>query len=209
MTICYHTEISKPWGNEELQQKLSLLPADMHERILKKRQHHDVQLSVGGKLLLMRLLKRFDLNLSLADIAYDDFHRPFLFADFDFNISHSGDVVICCGTTSGKVGADVEGIQPVDFSDFTECFRENEWDVIFESQERAGNFFKFWSRKEAVLKAAGTGLYTPLLEIDVTADEVVYNDQIYHLSQLNIFSGYQCHIAQTIKQKITAEQIML
>jgi 4'-phosphopantetheinyl transferase len=209
MTICCHTEITKPWSSEELDKKLALLPASIKEAILRKRQHHDIQLSVSGKLLLLHLLHRFNLLLSLTNMEYDDYHRPFFYADFDFNISHSGNMVICCGTTNGKVGADIEQIHPVDFGDFTDCFRDNEWNNILISREKADSFFRFWSRKEAVLKAAGTGLYTPLLDIDVTVNEVKYNDHIYYLSPLNIFNGYQCHIAQTVKQNISVERITL
>src|ERR1700749_4071153 len=108
MIICCYTELINDWSAEELEQNMALLPTALQKKILQKKHPKDIQLSVSGNLLLMQVLKEFGLSLSLTDLEYNNYHRPFFNADFDFNIAHSGNMVICCGTTHGKLGADIE-----------------------------------------------------------------------------------------------------
>jgi len=209
MIICCHTEFTKPWNSDELLENISQLPLALQVKILRKGGPKNIQLSVCGKLLLMQVLKKFGLDLSLDYMEYDAFHRPYFNNDFDFNISHSGNRVICCGTTNGKIGVDVELIKPINFNDYTDYFTKNEWDKILNAANPNITFYKFWTRKEAVLKAAGTGFYMPLQEIDVSDENVVYNNYIYHLSEVKIDGCYQCHIATTVKQNIEVMNIIL
>jgi len=112
-------------------------------------------------------------------------------------------MVICCGTTNGKVGADIERIQPINFNNYTDYFTGNEWQNILNSDDPTNAFLNFWTRKEAVLKAAGTGFFTPLQEIDVTDDILNYDNCTYYLHQLTLHNAYQCHIAATVEQDIS------
>ena len=209
MIICCHTEFTKPWNSDELLENISQLPLALQVKILRKGGPKNIQLSVCGKLLLMQVLTAFGLDLSLDDMEYDAYHRPYFNADFDFNISHSGNRVICCGTTTAKVGADIEQVKPINFNDYTDYFTNNEWDNILNARDPNAAFYKFWTRQEAVLKAAGTGFYIPLQEIDVSAENVPYNNYIYHLSEVKLDGGYQCHIAATVEQDIDLIQVKL
>jgi len=190
--------VPKNWNK-----KMTLLPIALRGKILQKKHLKDIQLSVSGKLLLMQVLKEFDLPLSLSNLEYHTHHRPFFKAGFDFNIAHSGNMVICCGTTNGKVGADIERIQPINFNNYTDYFTGNEWQNILNSDDPTNAFLNFWTRKEAVLKAAGTGFFTPLQEIDVTDDILNYDNCTYYLHQLTLHNAYQCHIAATVEQDIS------
>jgi 4'-phosphopantetheinyl transferase len=206
MIVCYHTEIIKPWTSDELERKLALIPEGIKRKILLKRQHTDRQLSTGGNLLILALLKHFEVALTLAEIAYNDYQRPYFNNGFDFNVSHSGNRVIACATLTGKVGIDIEIMKPVDIN-FDDCFTPAEQRNIREAKNPDTEFFKYWTRKEAVLKAVGTGVYTPLLDIDVSADELNYKEETYHLAPLDIDPFYQCCIAQTIRQEIILKQV--
>jgi len=101
MIVCCHTEINSNWSSEQLEQKLSLLPDALQEKILLKKDPKEIQLAVCGKLLLIMLLEKLSLNLSLSELRYDSYHRPFFNADFDFNISHAGNRVIWCRYGAG------------------------------------------------------------------------------------------------------------
>ncbi|MGF7082588.1 4'-phosphopantetheinyl transferase family protein [Mucilaginibacter sp. UYCu711] len=206
MIVCYHTEIREPWTSNELEQKLALIPEGIKQKILLKKKHLDVQLSTSGNLLILELLKYFKTDLTLAEIAYNDYQRPYFNDGFDFNISHSGNRVIACATLTGKVGIDIELMKPVDLN-YDDYFTPAEQQHIRAAQNPNVEFSKYWTRKEAVLKAVGTGVHTPLLDIDVSADEVSYQGETYFLSAIDIDPNYSGCIAHTVKQKITIEKL--
>jgi 4'-phosphopantetheinyl transferase len=208
MIICYYTELNKTWGSDELEQKMAPIPLAIRQNILLKRNLPDVQLSVCGSLLILKLLTRFGLNLSLADLHYNLYQRPYFDAGFDFNVSHSGNRIVCCATDNGKVGIDIELTGPVNFN-YDDYFTPNEQKNIRADQNPDTAFFKYWTRKEALLKAVGAGVYTPLLAIDVSEDSFIYEGSTYYLSPIEIDPAYQSCIAHTVKQEINISLITL
>lgn len=90
-----------------------------------------------------------------------------------FNVSHSDGLGLIAFTTAGEVGIDVEATQR-DFQvlDIAAAnFTRNEEAIIAAAQtqqEQADIFLQFWTRKEAVLKAAGCGILRGLNTVDVS-----------------------------------------
>jgi 4'-phosphopantetheinyl transferase len=89
-----------------------------------------------------------------------------------FSVSHSGDLVGVAFATAPAVGLDVEQIAP--------ARAEGLIPAVLSPKERAGfdrlapareasHFFRYWVRKEAVLKATGEGLRVPLRDLTVAA----------------------------------------
>jgi 4'-phosphopantetheinyl transferase len=208
MIVCYHTKILKPWTDDELQEHLSQLPERIQQTILLKRNHLDVQLSVSGNLLLLALMKHFGLNLTSNDLLYSEYRRPYFNACFDFNISHSGNRVICCATMEGKVGVDIELITPIEIA-YDDYFTQVEQHNLRTAKNPEAEFFKYWTRKEAVIKTIGTGIYTPLMDIDVSLDTVTYKDEIFHLTPIDIDEDYKGCVAYTVMQEITIKKMSL
>jgi 4'-phosphopantetheinyl transferase len=200
MIICCHTEITHEWTEQELTDKLLLLPSALQQAALCKKQWIDQQLSITGKLLLVEVLKLLGKgNISLADIKYNLHHRPYFETGIDFNIAHSGNMVVCCATDKGKTGIDIEQIKKIDMADYTDYFTPNEWGIINSCPDKFEGFYDFWTRKEAVLKAIGTGFHTPLSSVDVADDTIKYDGILYHISPLDIAKGYKSYIAFTVK----------
>ncbi|MFD2871056.1 4'-phosphopantetheinyl transferase family protein [Mucilaginibacter ximonensis] len=201
MIAGFYMQIAENRANNDLGHKLSLLPQFLQHKIAAKRQQLDVHLSITGNLLLLKLIDHFKLDLKLDDLGYGPYQRPYFDAGFDFNISHSGNCVICCGTMEGKIGVDIEVIKPIDIN-YDDYFTNTEQQNIRAAQNQQTEFFKYWTRKEAVLKAVGTGVYTPLLAINVSSDEVIYKGEHYYLSPLEVGPGFAGHIASTLRQDI-------
>ena len=198
MITCCYTEIKHKWSARELADKLALLPENLRQEALRKRQWIDKQLSVCGKLLLLELLKEHNSKNSLVDLKYNEYRRPCFDCRPDFNIAHSGNIVICAMTDEGQIGIDIEQTKGLDFADFTDFFTGNEWHYINEHANKFDGFYNFWTRKEAVLKAIGSGFHTPLNSVDVSGEELVYDDITYQITPLNIHPDYKCHFASTV-----------
>lgn len=205
MVICCYSLIDKEWTEPELRDKLQMLPEKLRKEALLKWQWIDRQLSIVGKLLLGEVLRKFGLEqLTLNDLKSDTHHRPYFEGNIDFNISHSGNLVICCGTDKGKTGIDAEQVKAIDLEEYTDYFTTNEWSRIRGAIDPSHGFFDFWTRKEAVLKAIGTGFHTPLSSVDVADETLIYNNITYYIQKIDLHDDYCCNIAITQKQKINA-----
>jgi phosphopantetheinyl transferase (holo-ACP synthase) len=88
-----------------------------------------------------------------------------------FNLSHSGDWGLLGVGLQQYIGVDIE--QERDLPDLTELARTvltpAEAAVLEqrEPQRRAGCFLAMWTRKEAAVKAVGTGIGSPLETIEI------------------------------------------
>ncbi len=92
----------------------------------------------------------------------------------NFNLAHTQNRALLALTGAAPVGIDIEAVRDLD--DLDRVARRVFTDVELESlmavdgDERVARFFCGWTRKEAVLKARGTGLATPLKAFEVSLD---------------------------------------
>ncbi len=108
--------------------------------------------------------------------AYGDHGKPRL-ADahpsgVEFNLTHSHGLALCAVTIGQAIGVDLEAIRPLENAEriigrFFSPVEQAEFLRLAEADRRSA-FFRGWSRKEAFLKATGTGLSTALDSFDVT-----------------------------------------
>lgn len=91
--------------------------------------------------------------------------------DWQLSVSHSGALValaVCRGVT---VGVDVEFVDPaVDVEVLAEgVLSPDEWAGLDRAPDPRIGLLRYWTRKEAVLKATGDGLRVPMRDLTVTA----------------------------------------
>lgn len=98
--------------------------------------------------------------------------KPFLAnGSLAFNLSHSEGLALCAVAVSGQIGVDVERIRPVPDADeivmkFFAPGEAREY-LALPPQDRLRAFFSLWTRKEALVKAVGSGLRRPLDSFEV------------------------------------------
>lgn len=89
----------------------------------------------------------------------------------NFNFSHSEDLLLLAVGKKHELGIDVEWIKPgFDHAAVSEHFfapNERQWLQSLASELQAKAFFQLWTCKEAVLKAAGSGLQRKLEEVKI------------------------------------------
>lgn len=99
--------------------------------------------------------------------------------DLDFSVSHAGDLVAMAVVRRGpepypggrRVGVDVEVVTDrVEPRARELCLSAPERDVLNDlpDADRAAAFFRYWVRKEAVLKATGDGLAVPMRDLTLS-----------------------------------------
>ncbi|MEO3945946.1 4'-phosphopantetheinyl transferase superfamily protein [Gorillibacterium sp. CAU 1737] len=76
-----------------------------------------------------------------------------------FSVSHSGNMVVCGIHPTGQIGVDVERPRPIMDELLDECLSDQEKAFCQESsteETKRLRFFRFWTLKEAYLKAQGS-----------------------------------------------------
>jgi 4'-phosphopantetheinyl transferase len=127
-----------------------------------------------------------------------------------FNMSNSENTCICVFRQHGDIGVDVEKIYDMTNMDsIVERFFSPSENIKFCSlpeQSRKISFFKYWTRKEALLKGIGVGLSFPLHKIDVLYDQEETKGVFiktkerdeqteWTLRDINIFNGFASALA--------------
>ena len=124
---------------------------------------------VAGRGELRRLLGRY-LGLSPWEVAlaYGPDGKPFCTnppagSRICFNLSHSESAAALAISSGFELGIDVEHVRPIEESMPLEVFsaRERAEFAALPDARRQEVFFETWARKEACLKALGTGFTLP------------------------------------------------
>jgi len=91
-----------------------------------------------------------------------------------FNLSHSDNVALVAVTQVGSVGVDVECLRPMEDIDeiSSRFFSRHEVALLRELQaeDKVEAFFDVWTRKEALMKADGSGLTDELIQFDTLSN---------------------------------------
>jgi 4'-phosphopantetheinyl transferase len=89
-----------------------------------------------------------------------------------FNVTHTRDVVVYAFAWKREIGVDVEHLRALpNASAIAARFLSTHELAEFEAlgaEDRATGFFNYWTRKEALAKAIGTGLSSPPTNFDVS-----------------------------------------
>jgi 4'-phosphopantetheinyl transferase len=98
--------------------------------------------------------------------------------DISFNLSHTHSLALLAVASSGRVGIDAETVRPViEAEDLSRRFfatAEADEILALAPAVRLAAFFACWTRKEAFVKALGSGLSSPFhgFRVTVRADQV-------------------------------------
>ncbi len=176
---------------------LPLVPAAEAKKVLNTKRKETVLVSLAGKYLLREGLLRLDLDPNLIkEIRYNEHRRPIIEHDFDFNISHSGNLVACALSKHTKIGVDLERIKPYRDSHLHAFFDDREREMILQAKDHHETFYDLWTRKEAVLKADGRGLTLTRKKLRFEGNlAVIENDDNWELHSLAIDERYAANLA--------------
>ena len=159
-----------------LEQNLS---ADEKERASRFRFSRDRDRFIGARGLLREILALYlDASPERLSFGYSAHGKPFLAgADHNslrFNVSHSLDAMLLAIARMREVGVDVEGVRNCGFateeiSELVLSGPELASLARLSGEERYLTFLRFWTLKEAYIKADGRGVSLPLKRTDVSA----------------------------------------
>jgi 4'-phosphopantetheinyl transferase len=134
-----------------------------HAEKLKNALLHKRYVEVYGRLrnVLAKILNQSPEKIRIKKAEHG---KPYLvdYPELAFNLSHSADRLIIALGWNCQLGIDIEFCkQRINLSGLVDkCFAEEEaayWNKLPEDQKKS-EFYRFWTRKEAFVKATGRGI---------------------------------------------------
>lgn len=178
---------------------LDLIPKEQALSIRRNRLSLDRQRRILARLLLafgLGLLDGWDLRTGLDSLRHEPQGRPWIFGSSrPVSISHAGRWAvggIGPARAANGIGVDAEEIRPMQAEDFRLVFSAREREEIRQAAVPASELIRRWTIKEAVLKAAGTGLLDDPLRIDTSGNGVSNGIRWRHLP---LSEGYWLTVA--------------
>lgn len=150
-----------------------VLSADEREKAAQFHFEKDRRPYMAARGILRQLIGRYEnLSPEVIQFTYNTFGKPGLNGtSLRFNTSHSGDVGLFAFTRHKNIGVDLERIRP-DFAAREiagQFFSPDEIAALRALPPEA--FFTCWTRKEAFIKAHGSGMSLPLHQFSVSLDQ--------------------------------------
>ncbi|MFZ2537517.1 MAG: 4'-phosphopantetheinyl transferase superfamily protein [Oscillospiraceae bacterium] len=195
--------------NMPFQDYLKGLPSDIQMQLSRFRKREDALKKLYGELIIRKVIKQ---NLCIKDehidICRNEYGKPYLngFPYFHYNISHSGNWVICA-VEDFPIGIDIEQITDVDFDIVTQHFTQQESSYIFSQpvSRQATAFFELWTLKESYIKQIGMGLSIKLSDFSMIKTNLEWNvvskihTESLYFHQYDFTQQYEVAVCSAIK----------
>lgn len=166
MVYLYATDVSSLSDPLECPKVMEELPIERQKKILNAKKQQNRLQSLGAGLLLNYVLHRY--GISVDTLRTDEHGKPIV-NGICFNLSHSGDYVICA-VSERPVGCDIEQIKeaPKLVAERAFSVEENAYLKSFSGDAYNREFFHLWTKKESFLKMKGIGIRVPLQTLEMT-----------------------------------------
>lgn len=153
---------------------------------------------------------------SMLRFVHNAFGKPSLAdaPDCHFSLSHSGDAALLAIDAAGPVGVDIEVDRAMDDIDALARahFTDDERELLRRTPagDRASAFLRTWTRKEACLKAIGTGLSTDPRQLETASadatgqawlDDATHGARTLHLRSGRLAPNLLYSVASTRAQR--------
>ena len=220
-TRVYFRDINSLTDEERFNSMLDSVSETRRNKVMSYRFMKDRCLSLGAELLLRDALAERGIDRSgLLEFEYRKNGKPYLknHADIFFNLSHSGDYVMCAISDS-EVGCDIQKTDKADIKLAERFFTDREYHVIADlpaEKDREDMFYRYWTLKESFMKATGLGMQLPLDAFEIlignpdsmlkpaadTSDTCItltqsVDDHTYSFTEYDSIPGYKAAICRT------------
>ncbi|OON70555.1 4'-phosphopantetheinyl transferase family protein [Hymenobacter sp. CRA2] len=173
---------------------LRLLPPGMRSYIERYRNPNDQKQRLLARLLLRQcLIQTTGTDELLNAWRTDNKNKPYISNWYPFNISHAGNYVVL-GYDEAAIGIDIEEHVPLDYTSMSDYFHLAEKHFIENSANQQLDFYTIWTKKEAMLKALGTGLVSGLQEFSCLSESIDFEGKTWFFSPLTIDPAYTCYV---------------
>ena len=198
MIKIYSSNLQRRLTEAEFNNATVQLPADMQEKAKRYKKWQDAQAYIIGRLLLKKGLSDMNVSKYLDSISFTDHGKPYIAYGPEFSITHTDGLIICAVAGDSKIGIDAEKIKPYPLDIFKNLFTSEEWDSIIFSGNRPFTFLKYYTIKEAIIKADGRGLGVPLSNIRVNGSKVMCENTTWYVNEVYFDDDHISYFASDV-----------
>lgn len=158
-----------------------------------------------------------NIPIQQLDIRVNDYGKPFIpDSTLHFSLSHSKKLW-CIGICNEReLGVDIEELNVnIEYNEIAQnYFSNDEQKAVNQSLNPLNEFYKLWTRKEAVLKATGIGLNTDLCQIEVLGNKCTINqnpiiNKTYAIESIKVDNAFisfaSPYFERIIEKKVTPQ----
>ena len=144
---------------DEYQTFFLLAGNEKRARISRYKNIKDRKRSICAEILAKKAIAdRFSVSPRDVVLSADDRGKPFCKNfEIELSLAHSGDYAVCA-ISCAPIGIDIQKIEPYNPRVAKRVCKDAELEAIEKSGDRAAEFIKLWTKKEAALKMQGTGV---------------------------------------------------
>lgn len=160
---------------KQLQQWWRLLSPDEQKKAERYHFEKNTRQYIQTRGILRELLGEYlDSPPKSIEFGYNEYDKPTLKSKnkLKFNVSHSGEMALLAFNWEDEIGVDIEdSTREIEIDVVAKhFFSPNEVNTLLALplSEQQPTFFNCWTRKEAIIKALGTGLAFPLNQFEVS-----------------------------------------
>lgn len=172
----------------------TLLTPQETERLRRKRIPIDARRTLASRACLRILLGGYlniepkDLKITTTKEGKPILDAKGLYAQIEFNVSHSGEWILFGFCHERPLGIDIEYCREIEFhsivSDLFAPAEQVSWNELNPAQHSTA-FFSAWTRKEAYVKATGLGLMKPLNSFAVSIGHASEPELLWCMENFN------------------------
>lgn len=170
----YAVEISDI-SEQNLDKLCLLIDLEKKHRIEKFINNKDkIRTTIGEILIRIIIVDELGIESKNINFKKNKYGKPYLkdHQEFNFNISHSGDFVICA-IDDKPIGIDIEKIKQIEYKEIAKnYFTVSEFQYIIsqDSENNLSKFYEIWTLKESYIKCCGLGLSMPMDSFSIDID---------------------------------------
>ncbi|EQB86584.1 hypothetical protein M918_13340 [Clostridium sp. BL8] len=130
---------------------------------------------IGEILIRTIIVENLKINNRYIRFNKNQYGKPYLkeYPSFNFNISHSGEYVLCA-VDDKPIGIDVEEVKPIECEEIAKNFfetKEFEYIINQDLKFQLDRFYEIWTLKESYIKCCGQGLSIPLKSFSIEVNQ--------------------------------------
>lgn len=142
-----------------IEECVSFFPSWRKKQMLSYKQLKGKKQNALAYILLIKALKEEGIFTEMPDFHYNEHGKPYLknYSGWYFNFSHSKNAV-CCVIAKEEIGIDIEEVG--EYKEALARYSCNDEEMLFlnRSDDKATDFYRLWTRKEAAFKLIGSGI---------------------------------------------------
>lgn len=183
---------------QDLQHLISLLYKEDAERILQYQHKYDRNIRLLSRKLLTEAVGYFLPNQPLPLHAVRRKNNGKIYFEnisLQFSVAHSEDICMVAAHPKYMLGVDVEYRKPIKPSQLHYFLTDEEIEIINKNKFPEKIFYQIWTRKEAALKASGTGILIDLKTVNAMEEIIRIQNEIYYSQCISIDEHYEVQLA--------------